>query len=368
MNVYLDNNATTPIDPRVLEAMVEQLNCSPANPSSTHRFGRAARRSLREARGQIAEALCVKEEELTFTSGATEALVTLLLSLGKSGHIITSTIEHPSILQTAAHLEKRGTRVTYLPVGPSGAVEMQNLEAALTKETRLLVLGAANSETGVKNRIEEIAELALRHAIPFVLDAVGLFGKEPMTLFPGISAFVIAGHKVHGPPGIGLLWAKASFEPLLHGGGQEFKRRAGTENVAAIVGLAKAIALLSEELPGATEQMRKLRDDFETRLKIALPSVLINGSAPRAPHVSNVTFPDQDGELLLMKLDEAGVAAALGSACSSGALEPSHVLRAMGVPYNLARSSLRFSLSRFTTQEEIDYCIRILVAFCQTEL
>ncbi len=364
MNVYLDNNATTPIDPRVLEAMVEQLQHSPANPSSTHRFGQMARQAIRGARAQIARALRVKEEELTFTSGATEALATLLLSLGKNGHIITSAIEHLSILQTAHHLEKQGSGVTYLPVGSSGAVSRAQVEVAITPKTGLIVLGSANSETGVKNPIEEIAELAASREIPFVVDGVGLFGKEPMALVPGISAFVVAGHKIHGPPGIGLLWAKASFEPLLRGGGQEFKRRAGTENVPAIVGLAKAIELLSNELPAATERMRRLRNRLESRLKEAIPSILINGTGPRAPHVSSITFPDQDGELLLIKLDEAGIAISLGSACSSGALEPSHVLRAMGVPHDLARSSLRFSLSRLTTEEEIDYCVKTLVGLC----
>jgi cysteine desulfurase len=364
VSAYLDNNSTTPIDPRVLEAMVEQLRCSPANPSSAHRFGRAARQALREARQQIASYLGVEAEEVTFTSGATESLGTLLLSLGRGGHIITSQIEHPAILQTAQYMEKQGSRVTYLPVGSVGAIDLEQLEEAIAEDTRLIILGAANSETGVKNPTQEIAQVAERYGIAFVVDGVGLFGREQVELVPGITAFVVAGHKIHGPPGIGMTWAKKSYEPLLRGGSQEFKRRAGTENLPGIVGLAKAITLLAEELPSATERMRELRDHFEQELTRALPSLRINGTGPRAPHVSNITFPDADGETLLLQLDQAGIAASLGSACTSGALEPSHVLRAMGVPYSLARSSIRFSFSRLTTREEVEYCIQVLVSIC----
>lgn len=356
-NVYLDNNATTPIDPRVLEAILEEYSYAPANPSSIHERGRAAHIRLTQARHQIASIFSVQEEEITFTSGATESLNTLIHGLFRGGHLITSSIEHAAVLQAVQQLEKKGCNATYLGPASWGAVDPEELQKAIQSNTSLIVLGAANSETGVKNPVKELAEIAKTHAIPFILDGVGLFGKEPFQIPSGISALALSAHKIHGPQGIGLLWAKPTFSPLLVGGGQEKGRRAGTENLPAIVGFAKAVLLLEEELPFAMLHMSRLRDELETALLEEFPNLLINGVGLRVPNTSNIAFPDIDGELLLMQLDQAGIAVSLGSACASGAIEPSHVLRAMNVPMHLARSSLRFSLSRMTTKQEIESCI-----------
>ncbi len=256
--------------------------------------------------------------------------------------------------------------MTYLSPSSFGSIDPEEVKKAIRSNTSLIVLGAANSETGVKNPIQEIAEIASIHAIPFILDGVGLFGKEPFEIPFGVSALALSAHKIHGPPGIGLLWAKTAFLPLIVGGGQERGRRAGTENLPAIMGCAKAILLLSEELPSATLRMKKLRDHLESALLQEFPNLLINGQGERIANTSNIAFPEIDGELLLMQLDQAGIAVSLGSACASGAIEPSHVLRAMNIPINLARSSLRFSLSRMTTLQEIDSCIAAIKKVCNS--
>lgn len=361
--IYLDNNATTPIDPNVLEAVIEELKLSPANPSSPHSLGRSARLRLQAARRLVASCLGVKDQELTFTSGATEALSTLLLGLERrGGHVISSSIEHSAILKTLQRLESRGTSVTYLKTDLSGAIDPNALEAAICPETYLIVLGAANSETGVKNPIQEIAEIAGKRNIPFIVDAVAFFGKEPLVIYPGISALVLSGHKIHGPTGVGLIWTRTAFQPLLTGGGQEFGRRSGTENLAAIVGFAKAVEIAVKKLPDSMEKMRELRDYFESTLRSVIPSIIVNGKGPRVANTSNITFPEMDGESLLIELDQAGIAVSLGSACASGALEPSHVLREMGISSALAKSTLRFSLSRMTTKKEVDACISAIDA------
>ena len=353
-HIYLDNNATTALDPRVLEAM--HADSGPYNPSSVHYFGQIARKLLGQARASLAAYFHVKPHELIFTSGATESLNMLLRGIPQSGHIITSNIEHSAIFNTLQKLP--GFEVSYLHAGLRGAVQPAAIAAALKPHTRLIILTAANSETGVKIDLEAIAALAQRHKVPFVVDAVALLGKELFQIPAGVSAMVFSGHKVHGPKGVGLTFLRDGFkvQPLLTGGDQEFSKRAGTENLCGILGLAKAVELLKTELPTAVERMRFLTE----RLIQGVGSIVINGEGERVSNTVNLSFPGISGEELLMNLDLAGIAVSHGSACSSGALEPSRILINMGIPHVVARSSIRFSLSRNTTQEEIDHTIKVV--------
>jgi len=368
--VYLDNNATTGLDPRVLQAMLPELSSIPSNPSSVHFFGQEAKNRLQKARETIASFFKVRPQEILFTSGGTEALNMLITGAffdGKKGHLITSTIEHACIYHVAQALEKRGCEVTYLKADLSGHVDPYDVQQAIRPETKLIVLSAANSETGVKNDYVQIATIAEQARIPFVVDGVALVGKELFEIPPGVSAFACSAHKFHGPKGIGCAFIRNTFKcsPLLFGGGQEFSKRAGTENLAGIIGLSKAIELLYTELPSAGLQMGHLRDYFESELQKRIPFIIVNGKGPRVPNVSNLAFPGVDGETLLLNLDLNGIAASHGSACSSGALEPSRVLTNMGIPFAQAKSSLRFSLSRFTTKEEIKQAIAIIERLMQ---
>lgn len=355
--IYLDNNATTDLDPRVLEAMIHELKQGPSNPSSAHALGKAAYQRLSSARASIASFLKVKPQEIFFTSGATEGLNTILkgaFSLNP-GHIITSDVEHAAVYKTLLALEKQGASVTYLPVGLWGALDPKQIKDAITSNTKMIVLSAANSETGVKQPINEIAHIAKTHGIPFVVDPVGWIGKEPFTVVPGMSALVLSGHKFHGPKGIGLAWVdpKLKLEPLLTGGEQEFSKRAGTENLPAIIGLAKALELLKQELPQASQRMHQLRDLLESQLRSYSLDFIVNGQGPKIANTLNISFPGVDAEALFIYLDRLGMAASQGSACASGALEPSRILINMQVPMDLAKSAIRFSLSRMTTEEEI---------------
>ncbi|NNM44007.1 MAG: cysteine desulfurase [Chlamydiae bacterium] len=363
--IYLDNNATTFVDPRVLEAMIPVFSTFGGNPSSIHHFGQEARNLLQNSRTTIARYLQVKPNELFFTSGGTEAINMILQGFFamRKGHIISSTIEHSAVYHTLQFLEKQGCRVTFLPVGLTGAVTLSQVEESITPDTCFIALSAANSETGVKTDIEGIANLAKAKGIPFFVDGVALLGKEPFHVPDGVSAMAFSGHKLHAPKGIGLAFLRStlSIPPLLLGGGQEYGKRSGTENLPGIVGLAKAIELLEIELPKATEEMQSLKAYFETTLVNQLGNVVINGSGPRVCNTSNLSFPGLDGESLLIHLDLAGIAASHGSACSSGALEPSRVLRNMGLEKSLAQSAIRFSLSRFTTKSEVEMAVSLLV-------
>ena len=363
--IYLDNNATTGLDEIVKNAMLEELGPLPANPSSAHYFGREAKIRLAKARQTIADFLHVKPQEIIFTSGGTESINMLLCGLfpcGKTGHIITSDVEHSAVLNTLRLLKKQGCQVNFLPAGLWGAVQPEDIEKALQKETQLIILNAANNETGVKHDIAAIAEIASRAKIPFIVDAVALFGKELFHIPKGVSAMAFSGHKFHAPKGSGFAYIRSDLklEPLLSGGDQEWGKRAGTENLPGIIGLAKAVELLAQVLPQASDHMRRLRDKLETTLIQKLDPVLINGAGPRSVNTSNLSFAKTSGEDLLIALDMAGIAVSHGSACSSGALEPSRILTNMGLPKHIARSSIRFSLSRQTTEEEIDLCIKTL--------
>ncbi len=360
--IYLDNNATTALDPRVFKAMLPDLQGPPANPSSVHSFGREAHHLLQKARQTTASFFSATPQEIIFTSGGTESINLFLRGLGTKGHIITSTIEHSCVYRTLQHLENQGLKVTYVPVGPWGAPLPEAISKAIRPDTRAIVLSAANTETGVKIDLESIAELAKTQGVPLLIDAVSFIGKEPWTMFPGITAVAISGHKFHAPKGIGALFLKSSLKliPLATGGAQEYQHRAGTENLAGILGLAEALAILSKEQTQITEQLSDLRLRFEHGLQRELPDMQINGEGPRISNTSNLAFPGIDGETLLIQLDRMGLAASHGSACASGAMEPSRILTQMGIPRKVACSSLRFSMGRLNTREEIDRAIRII--------
>ncbi len=358
--IYLDNNATTALDPRVIDAMQEILTPIPFNSSSVHSFGQESKKLLTKSRDTIAHALHVKPQELVFTSGGTETLNLLLRGFCTPGcQILTSDVEHPAVRETLQSLD---AKVTYLPAGLWGAVQPHQIEEALTPETHLIVLMAANNVTGVKTDITAIADIAHRRNIPFIVDGVQLLGKELFHIPAGVSAMAFSGHKLHGPTGIGCAFVRSGFKihPQITGGSQEYSRRAGTENLLGIVGLAKAVELLAKELPAATERMRTLRDRLTEGLMQSLGNIVVHGQGPRICNTVHIGFPGIDGETLLLQLDLAGIAASHGSACASGGLEPSPILLKMNIPASLARTSIRFSLSRMTTQDDINTAIELI--------
>lgn len=361
--IYLDNNATTAVDPRVFKAMLVDLCGPPANPSSVHWFGRQAKNHMIAARQTATSFFQAKPEEITFTSCGTESLNLMLRGLKPVGHIITTTIEHSAMYRTIQSLESRGLSVSYIPVGLWGAPLPEQIESEIRSDTKAIALTASNGETGVKIDIPAIAAIAEKRGIPLLLDCVAYIGKEPVPTHPGVTAICLSGHKFHAPKGIGLLFHRSSLkiDPLFTGGNQEQQLRAGTENLSAILGLAEAFRILNENQTTITNHLRDLRLHFEYELKRSLSDIAINGEGPRVSNTSNIAFLGIDGETFLIQLDLAGVAASLGSACSSGAVEPSRVLTQMGIDRKTARSSLRFSLGRTNTREEVDRAIEIIV-------
>ncbi len=363
--VYLDNNATTEIDSRVVEAMTQELSSPPSNPSSAHSFGQEARSRLVKARETIAKVFQVKPTEVIFTSGGTESMNLLLRGLippTNSWHIITSDVEHSCVYQTLKEITKE-ERISHLPAGLWGAIRPEAVMAAIRPDTKLIVLSAVNSETGVKTDIEAIAEIALNAKIPFIVDGVALMGKELFQIPKGVAGIGFSAHKFHGPKGVGFAIIRSSLalHPQCTGGGQEMGRRSGTENLPGIMGLAKAVELLHLELPKGTELMKALKERLEVELIDRISPVIINGQGPRVVNTSNISFPRVSGEDLLISLDLAGIAVSHGSACSSGALEPSRILNQMGVDAKVSKSSIRISLSRYTTLEEIEHCVDVIV-------
>lgn len=353
------------MDPKVIQVMTHCFKNDYGNPSSAHTPGRQARALVDEARRNIASYLGTRPREVIFTGSATEALNMAIrgICVGRQpGHIITSSVEHSAVFSTVQEMERAGWQVTFLAPGPHGAVSPAAVHAAVTPQTALIAIMAVNNETGVKSDIEGIASIALSTGIPLLVDGVGILGKEPYAIPNGVSAMAFAAHKFHGPKGVGILCMRGRLKltPLITGGGQEFGLRAGTENVPGILGLSTAVMMLKEELPIATERMRQLRDRFEAGLKDLCQDVIVNGEGPRICNTSNLAFPGVDGEALLINLDQSGVIASHGSACSTGALEPSRVLVNMGIPMEQARSSIRFSLSRFTADDEIDQAVAII--------
>lgn len=361
-NIYLDNNATTLLDPRVVAVLQHHLEHEYGNPSSLHTFGQAARGELNKARRTIAALLCVKPSEILFTSGGSEGANMILHGLASSfkgkGHVISSDLEHPCVYETLKKLE---LDVTFLSPGAWGAVTPDAVQNAMRPDTRLIALMAANNETGVKTDIESLAKIATEARVPLFVDGVALLGKELFAIPEGVSAMCFSGHKIHCPPGIGFVFVRSSLNlPPLHiGGEQEFGKRGGTENLLGVVGLKQAVALLEAEVPTATLRMEQLRNHLEKSLQEQLEGVTINGLGPRLANTSNLSFAGIEGETLLTQLDLHGIAASHGSACASGALEPSRVLRNMGLSKSEAGSSIRFSLSRMTTLEEIERCIDV---------
>ncbi len=354
--IYLDNNASTRVDPKAVVAMRQVLEGAPGNTGSVHSFGQEAKRWLNRSRDTIAEYLGVRSSEIIFTSGGTEAanlLIHGLLGRQPDGHVITSDLEHPAVYNTVRRFHACGCDATFLSSGEHGAPTVQQVSDAIRPDTKLIVLMAANNETGVKTDIEGIAAVAANHNIHLVVDAVGLMGKEPVVIPKGVSAMFFSGHKFHAPQGVGFFYLRSGVKllPVFTGGGQEHGRRPGTENLPGIVAMAEAVRQI-----GPSDAMRRLRDRFEA----GLDDVVVNGMGPRTPNTANLFFPKVDGESLLMNLDLAGVACSAGSACSAGALEPSRVLLNMGYDQARASSSLRFSVSRFTTEEEIDRAIEIV--------
>lgn len=367
--IYLDNNATTPLDPEVFAAMY-QLKSHPSNPSSVHHYGREAKALLQKARAEIADYLQKDPNEILFTSSATEAInyvIRGLLSADPQAEVISSNIEHSATFATLSEFHQKGQKVTLIPATLKGAPSPHLIEESISDKTRLLAFSYANSETGVKADIEAIAKIAKKYSIPLLLDGVAIMGKEPFEIFDGVSAACFSAHKFHGPKGSGFAYVdpKLSLPPLITGGGQERNRRGGTENLEAILGTAKAVTLLEYYLPEKMHYIKDLRDRFEQSLLDRLPNLIINGEGERVVNTSNISFPGIDGETLLMILDQQGICASHGSACSAGALEPSRVLQEMGITKKRARSSIRFSFSRMNTREEVDMAAETVISFVQ---
>lgn len=364
----MDNAATTPVSPAVLEKMLPYFSECYGNANSIHSTGLDARKALNAARKKVAAALNCNPEEVYFTSGGSEsdnwALKGVAFANRKKGnHIITSAIEHHAILHTCEWLEKQGFEITYVPVDADGLVNPADVEAAITDKTILISIMAANNEIGTIEPIEEIAKIAHAHHVLFHTDAVQAIGAIPVDVRAiGCDLLSLSGHKFHGPKGVGALYIKQGtrIDNLIHGGAQERGRRASTENVAGIVGMAEAIELATANIPEKAARISALRDQLIDGLT-ALPYVRLNGHrTKRLPGNVNVSVRFIEGESLLLRLDLAGVAASSGSACTSGSLDPSHVLLAIGLPHEIAHGSLRLSLSDTTTQEEVDYVLSVL--------
>lgn len=369
--VYLDNNATTQVDPDVLEAILPYLTQHYGNPSSMHTFGGKVGKALKQARGQVASLIGAEESEIIFTSCGTEgnntAIRAAIAAQPERKHLITSQVEHACVLNLFKQLEKQGYTVTYLSVDRKGQLDLLELEAAITGNTALVSTMYANNETGTVFPIEKIGLIAKAYGATFHVDAVQVAGKLPLNMQAStIDLMTISGHKLHAPKGIGALYVRRGFRfrPLLIGGHQERGRRAGTENVAGIVGLGKAAALAQQHLADIAVE-KKLRDRLEKGL-LAIPNTEVNGDRHnRLPNTTNIGFKYIEGEAILLSLDQYGICASSGSACTSGSLEPSHVLRAMGLPYTILHGSIRFSLSRYTTEAEIDLILNVMPGIVQ---
>ncbi|SFQ04363.1 IscS subfamily cysteine desulfurase [Hymenobacter arizonensis] len=365
--IYLDNNATTPLDPRVLEAMMPYLTEVFGNAASrNHPFGWAAEEAVDYSRDQIAKLIGCDPKEIIFTSGATESdnlgiKGVFEMYSQKGNHVITATTEHKAVLDTCKHIEKLGGRVTYLPVNEEGLISLEELEAAMTPETILVTIMYGNNETGTIQPIREIAKIAHKHGALFMTDGTQAVGKIPVDVIAdGIDIMAFTAHKMYGPKGVGALYVRrknprVKVTAQMDGGGHERGMRSGTLNVPGIVGLGKACELAMLEMEADTARLSAMRDRLEREL-LTLEESYVNGSREhRLPHVTNISFKYVEGEGLMMGVKDLAVSS--GSACTSASLEPSYVLKALGLSDDLAHSSLRFGLSRFTTDEQIDYAI-----------
>ena len=364
--VYMDANATTPLLPEVLEAMQPYFVERFGNASSVHSFGQQARAAVEQARIKVAELLHCRPAEIVFTSGGTESDNLALFGATKPGdHVITTTIEHHAVLHAAEQLAKSGREVTFLPVDDNGVVDPEDVRRALRPNTRLISVMMANNETGAIQPVEAIGAIAAEAGVQFHTDAVQAAGKLPLQVAKiGCNLLSISGHKIHAPQGTGVLFVRkdTKIEPLMYGGTHERQRRAGTENLAGIVGLGKAAEIAARSLQdGSTQRIAALRDRLQTEILARVADAgVYSGQVPRVPNTTNLWFDHLEGEALVISLDLKGMAISGGSACSSGASDPSHVLTAMGVPTDRARASLRFSLSKLTTAEDVDYAIEIV--------
>ena len=376
--IYLDHNATTPLHPAVLEAMLPYFGAEFGNPSSAHHFGQRASQSIEHAREAVAALIGARSSEIVFTSGGSEAdnaaifgvmgyaLRSQTKSAGSSSRLITSAIEHDAVLNVCRALETRGVSVIYVPVGRDGIVSPDAIRSAIRPETALISVMRANNEIGTLQPIAEIGRIATEAGIPFHADAVQAAGKIPVDVNRlGVSLLSLSAHKFGGPKGAGALFVRkgVAIDPLLYGGQNERGRRAGTENVAAIVGLGKACEIVRSDLAEASAHVAELRDRLESGLLARIPGARVNGDpARRAPNTSSLLLPGVESESLIIALDLAGLACSAGAACSSGAVDPSHVLTAIGLTPAEARASLRLSLGRTNTREEIDRALELIPA------
>lgn len=366
--IYLDNNATTQVAPEVLEEMLPYFNEFYGNPSSMHTFGGMVEHKIVEARERLAELLGASPEEIIFTSCGTEsdntAIRAAILSNPDKKHIITSRVEHPAIKNLYEYLSKSGYRVTFVPVDRKGRLDLDYLYKNLSEDTAIVSIMWANNESGVIFPIEEIGKVLKKKGIVFHTDAVQAVGKIPIDLKNiDVDMLSLSGHKLHGPKGVGALYVRkgTKFSPFLIGGHQEMGRRGGTENSASIIGLGKASELAARNLFSENLRVKRLRDKLETEILNRVPNAMVNGDREnRLPNTTSIAFEFVEGESILLMMDEYGICASSGSACTSGSLEPSHVLRAMGVPFTAAHGSVRFSLSIYNTEEEIEFVIEKL--------
>ena len=373
--IYTDNNATTKVADEVLEEMLPYFGELYGNPSSMHTFGDKVDKKIKQARQRVADLINADPDEIVFTSCGTEsdnsAVFSAINAFPEKKHIITSKVEHPAINKLYQHLqEKKGYEVTFVPVNKKGLLDLDLLYDSMTDNTAIVSLMWANNETGVMFPIEEIAKKANEKGILFHTDAVQAAGKVSIDVKKtGVTMLSLSGHKIHAPKGVGVLYIKKGFKfsPYLIGGHQEKGRRGGTENTVSIIGLGKACELARENLPVMNTKVRELRDYLQTRLLEAIPGSSVNGDLDqRLPNTLSIGFDAVEGESILLMLDRDGICASSGSACTSGSLEPSHVLMAMKVPFKSAHGSIRFSLSHYNTKDEMDIIIKALVPVIQT--
>jgi cysteine desulfurase len=380
--VYLDYNATTPVDPQVLEAMLPYFSVDFANASSIHTPGQRARAAVETAREQVAALIGARPQEIVFTSGGTESdnhaifgvinslvaqpILAVHSSSPATPHIITTTIEHEAVLNACQAAEKQGVSVTYLPVDREGRIDPESVRQAIRPETVFITIMHANNELGTVQPLEEIGRIAKEHKIYFHTDAVQSAGKIPIDVNAlNVDLLSLSGHKLYAPKGVGTLYIRSGtrVSQLLYGGHHQRGARPGTENVAGIVGLGKAAEIARNSLSSDAQRVSALRDQLERGLLDRVPQIRVNGgNAPRTPNTTNIQFAGIDGEALVIALDLKGLSCSVGAACSSGAVEPSHVLTAIGLSQEEAKSSLRFSLGRHTTQSEIDFALEVVPA------
>ncbi|HEX9880584.1 MAG TPA: cysteine desulfurase NifS [Candidatus Binatia bacterium] len=371
--IYFDNNATTRMAPEVLEAMTPYLTDEYGNPSSIHRFGSRVARKIEDAREQLAALLGASDPiEIVFTSCGTEgdnaAIRSLLASRPEKRHIVTTQVEHPAVRGLCQHLEKKGYRVTWIHVDHEGILDLDELKDSLSDNTALVSVMAANNETGVLFPVEAVGELARARGIPFHVDAVQAAGKIPLNVkSTPVDMLTVSGHKFHGPKGIGALYVRRgiTFRPLIMGGHQERNRRAGTENVAGIIGMGRAAQSARKDPEEERERLGRLRDKLEQSLEANLHCRVNGHREKRLPNTLNLSFEFLEGEALLVLLDEHGICASTGSACTAGSVEPSHVLRAMDVQPNWIQGTIRFSLGRYNTENEVDFVVEKMPAIVQ---